>query len=349
MKESFSENILSAVRPSDIFTMNPSTLKTEAETYLSQLKPEAYRTIENFILAQKVKKLFAQAQEDLKLLESGERTSTLRFYSTQGKEFTFQFATAYPSKLGTMYDTPTHVIYSVKPQYKWYFDNYVQKTEAYPKVDRKIWQFVKYMLPKVINHFEEESGNFIIIIEKPSKMYSLRELLEYFGNQMKPEYIASIISRLYYFVSYIALSDLTHNAITVDNLFFAPGRLLEEGEAYTVEDMRIVGVFGGWFFSTYSNEQIKGMPSEIISIAPELVKKTGYSSYEVDELAIKRVARELAGDSTGTDLSHIPEPMRTWITSSTVRENAYEEFHRWKEVEKETFGGYRFIPMDISK
>lgn len=363
MKRFSTETILAASRPSDIFTMNPSTLKTEAETYLSQLKPEAYKTIEHFILTQKVKSLYREAQEELSLSSSFDVLSpTLRLCSKQGKTLIFHHTTAYPSKIGMMYDAPKHVIYSVKPQYQSYFDNYIQKTKNYPVVDRDIWRTVQYMVPKVTHHFEEEHGDFIIVLEKPCKMYPLREILDYFDGKMDSVYIASILTRLYYFVCYLGLIDIYHNAITVDNLFFSPGRFVEEGENFTVEDLRIVGVFGGWFFSTYSSEQARGMPKEVLSIVPSKVQATGYSTFEVDELAIKQVGRILVGEDSQTGLqtnhsqskdtpdSHsLPFLMKQWLTNINIHPNPYEEFHAWKKLEKDTFGPDRFIPMDISK
>jgi len=347
MKGLSHEDILTASRPSDIFTMDPSTLKSEAEEYLSRLKPEAYRTVENFILSQKIKTLFQQAREELSLIERGEETSTLHLCSTSGSVFNFGHVTAYPSKLGKMYDAPENVIFCIKPQYRKYYDNYLAKTRNYQKIDRKIWNVLQYMLPNVTAHFEEKSGELVIILKKPSKMYPLRELLEYFGNRMKPEYVASIITRLYYFVSYISLLDLNHNALTVDNLFFAPGRFIEEGEEFTVEDMRIVGVFGGWFFSTWSNEVIRGMPKQVKEIAPKITLINGYSSYEVDELSIRGLACELLGDPTAANLPNVPEPMKSWVTGKSIAKDAFEEFQTWKQVEKQTFNGYKFAHMDI--
>lgn len=348
MKTVSMENILSANRPSDIFSMDPCTLKTEADYYLSKLKPEAYRTIENFVLAQKVKSLFKQAEEELRLVQGDSSSNVLEFYSADGERFAFKDVTAYHSKIATMYDTPTYVIYNVPESYKHYFENYIVKTRSYPKVDKKIWKTVCYMLPNVTHYFKKDDGSFVAILKKPTKMYPLSELLDYFGGALKPEYIASIMSRLYYFSSYLSLVDLCHNALTVDNLFFSPGRVLGKNEAFTVDDMRIVGVFGGWFFSTSADQKVEGMPKEILSICPPIVKTTGYSSYQVDVLAIKQIARVLAGDPSGSNLSSVPEPMRKWITSKETNINAYEEFANWRKVEKETFGGYRFIPMDIS-
>ena len=157
-----------------------------------------------------------------------------------------------------------------------------------------------------------------------------------------------IIHRLYHFVAHMGLLGITHNAITVDNLFFAPGRRTKDGEAYRIEDLRFVGVFGGWFFTTSSDEKIKGMPREVFEIAPEEVKRMRYSSFEVDELAIKRVGRELLGDASGADLGATPEPMAQWLNNPRCKEDAYAEYAAWENTNRLAFGKRRFVDMDVS-
>ena len=243
-----------------------------------------------------------------------------------------------------MYITKEYVIYIVKKQFKKYYENYIQKTKHYSKPDKTIWNMVQYMVPNVEKSFECVDGDFAIFIKKPCEMYSLREILEYFEGGLKPEYVASILTRLYYFTCYMGLVEMNHNALMVDNLFFAPGREVEEGESYTIEDMRIVGIFGGWFFTTYLEEKMQGIPKEVYAIMPDECKKRGYSSFEVDELAIKALAKELLG----TEINNTPKPFLDWVNNKKIARDAYEEFCDWKKVIISSFGVHRFVNMDVS-
>ena len=131
----------------------------------------------------------------------------------------------------------------------------MDKVRALPKLDSNIWKITQHMVPHLSKNFIDSNGNLIIMIDKPYKfMYPLREILNYFNQSLKAEYVASILTRLYYFECYMDLIGMTHNGITIDNLFFAPGKFVEEDQDYTIDDLRIVGVFGGWFFSTWSDE-----------------------------------------------------------------------------------------------
>lgn len=345
MKRMSEDKIMSAIRPEDIFSMNPETIDKEKEEYIEQFKPEQYRTIQNFMLTKKVLLLYNQAVH--KLEKHGHNDydlGALCIKAKSGKEYKLHYISHSIFKLGEMYLTSQYVIYIVKSEYKKYYENYIEKTKRYSKPDKTIWNIVEYMLPNVEKHFETVDGDFVILVKKPCEMYSLKEILEYFDGSLKPEYVASMLTRLYYFTCYMGLVEMTHNAITLDNLFFSPGRRIEKGESYTINDMRIVGVFGGWFFSTYFEEKIKGMPKEIYDIMPAECKERSYSSFEVDELAIRKIARELLGE----EINNAPEPFFNWVNDTNIAKDSYEEFRKWEEVIKSSFGKHRFVDMDVS-
>lgn len=350
MKRKSAAEILSASRPRDIFTMNPDTIEQEKDEYIERFKPQDYKTIENFMVTQKVILLYRQALNEL---EDGRATENVRYSFTirskSGSTYEVHADYVYKAKIGDMYVTEKNVVFVIPPRNKSYYENYIEKTARFPKLNNKIWGQVEHMLPNVYKHFEDEDGNGIIVVTKPcKKMYPLREIWNYYGGKLSPEHVASIMTRLYAFVSYLGIVGINHNGITMDNLFFSPGRTVEEGESYTVEDMRIVGVFGGWFFATRGNENLKGVPSDVNEIMPRSCKESGYSSFEVDELSIKKLARELLGESSGRNLDGVPEPLVEWVNSDYIHKNAYEEFCAWEKARKLSFGKHRFVEMDVS-
>lgn len=344
MKRKSEQEIMVANRPEDIFTMDLKVIENEKEAYLEEFRPKEYRKIKDFMITKKVLLLYSQA---IAILEDGENKEDYKevcIKSTKGKQFKIHYMNHSSFRLGEMYITKEYVIYIVKKEFKKYYENYIEKTKHYSKPDRTIWNMVQYMVPNVEMNFECVDGNFAIFIKKPCEMYSLREILEYFKGGLKPEYVASILTRLYYFTCYMGLVEMNHNALMVDNLFFTPGREVEEGESYTIDDMRIVGVFGGWFFTTYFEEKLQGVPKEIYAIMPEECKNRGYSSFEVDELAIKTLAKELLG----TEIKNTPKPFLDWVNNKKIAKDAYEEFCDWKKVIISSFGAHRFVNMDVS-
>lgn len=350
MKRKSADEILSASKPKDIFTMNPDTIEQEKDEYIERFKPQDYSTIKNFMATQKVVLLYRQALEELKdRNEREENRYSFTIHSKNGSKYEVHAEYVYEIKIGKMYVTEKNVVFVITPKNKSYYENYIEKTVKFTKLDTKSWEKIEYMLPNVYKHFEDKEGNWIIVVTKPcKKIYPLREIWEYYGGKLSPEHVASIMTRLYNFVSYLGIIGLNHNGITMDNLFFSPGRTVEEGEDYTVEDMRIVGVFGGWFFTTRNNEKLNGVPRKVSEIMPQNCKKSGYSSFEVDELSIKRLARELLGDTTGENLDEVPEPLVKWVNSKDIQEDAYEEFCAWEKARKLSFGKHRFVEMDVS-
>ena len=350
MKCTSEEKIMSARSPNQIFTMNLSTLESEKDEYLEYFKPKAYSTIKNFLVAQKITMLYNEALNQLSG-DQGIETSDmyLKLIDSKGNEYEFNCTYISDIKIGNMYVTEENIIFVVESKYSRYYSNYISKLDSVGYMKNSVWEKMKYMIPNVSNHFQTDDGKFAIIVDKPTQIYPLREILNYFGGKLNPEYVASILTRLYYFACCLDVLGLNHNGLTVDNLFFAPGRTVEEGQSFSVDDIRIVGVYGGWFYTTKSeNEKIKGIPKEVFEILPEESRKYGYSSYKVDLLSIKAIARELLGGTEDDVFDNILKPLKDWINNPECKSNSYEEYVAWEKVIISSFGKHRFVEMDIS-
>ena len=90
------------------------------------------------------------------------------------------------------------------------------------------------------------------------------------------------------------------------------------------------------------------MPKDVYDSLPTRLKKQQYSSFEVDALAIKNVARQLLGDATGEDLGETPEPMKNWLNELTPKRNPYDEYVAWEKAMFQSYGKRTFVDMDVS-
>ena len=342
------EQILNASLPSDIFVMDEDTIERQYEEYMERFKPTDYNTIRNFVITQKITLLYRKALKQLGSKEYDMGQYNLVITDEDNNTLSFEADYVYDIKLGKMYVTEENIIFLVNKKHKKYYENYIAKTTKIPKLNKDIWSRTQYSFPNVTKHFKTIEGDYAIIVTKPCKIYPLREILNYFGGKLHHEHVAAIVNRLYYFECYMDIIGMQHNGITVDNLFFAPGRVVEEGESFTVDDMRIVGVFGGWFFTTSVDEKKTGMPKEVYESLPEKLRTQKYSSFEVDEHAIKRVARELLGDASGENLGDTPEPIKKWLNDPNIKRNAFNEYVFWEDVMHESYGKRRFVDMNIS-
>ena len=150
----------------------------------------------------------------------------LNLIEKDGESYDFDCQYVYDIKIGKMYVAENNIIFVIDRSKKQYYDNYVSKTRRFPKLDKNVWKTIQYMVPEVSKHFETIDGDFAIIVNKPCKIYPLKEILNYFGGKLRPEYVASMVNRLHNFVCYLELIGMNHNGITIENLFFAPGRIV---------------------------------------------------------------------------------------------------------------------------
>ena len=99
-------------------------------------------------------------------------------------------------------------------EYKKYYDNYLSKCNFERHAMKALWDEVKYYLPNITKTFETADGDFVIIVKKPhSKVYPLTSILEYFDGRIEPQYVASIMTRLYKSAIYFDLRGFSHNAL----------------------------------------------------------------------------------------------------------------------------------------
>ena len=344
--------ILNATSPREIFSMNPDTLEMEFEKYQEAYQPKAYSNIQNFIIMQKVTMLYRTAKEVLFEREEGsfgDGEGVLEYTAKNGRSFGHKYIHRANLKVSEMFVTDKQIIFVTPGSNRKYHENYLQKTRRFQRLDSDLWKQVELMLPKVVENVETTDGDLVIVLDKPSsRVYSMREILDFYNGKMHPRYVASILNCLYSLLTYFEIIGINYNAFTVDNLFFSPGRTTEIGKEYTIDDMRFVGAYGGWFFSTWSNEKIKGLPREIYDLLSPAEKAHGYSSFKVNALAIKQVARELLGDVSGGMLENTPIAMIEWLNSDSCEKNAYEEYCAWEQIKKASFGKSGFVDMDVS-
>lgn len=357
MKRVTEDLIKRAKSPWEIFSRDSDLIEQEKEEYLRRFKPQEYKKIENFILQQQVILLYQRGLEELNgSTHFGDHTLTVM--DTDGKEYRFTFQHIQEQRIGQTLTTRDHVIFVIHKDYKNLYDNYLAKCNFERHAMKSLWDEVKYYLPNIAKTFETADGDFVIIVKKlHSKVYPMTSILEYFNGRIDPQYVASIMTRLYKSAIYFDLRGFSHNALTVENLWFSPGRFINPGESIqSVEDVRVVGVYGGWFFATNNstlitglpNDPITALPAKIKQILPEEVLKFHYGSYKIDMLAIKQIGRELLGDISGKDLRNTPNPFVEWLNSSNVASNAGKEFEAWEKARDSSFGKHEFIEMHLS-
>ena len=351
------QEIMAANNPEQIFSMNPATLKEEFDAYCEQYSPDQkFHEIRNFVVTQQIKLLFKRAKERLSLeKEDSDNTSdVITLYSANGECIRFDYDYHINQRVCDTYSNDSQILMVIDSKYesKGLFSNYLEKIQdfvAHWKGKIPNWNDFQYSIPNIIKSFRTaDKTHYVLLIQKPCRMYPLREVLNYFDGRMNVKHVISIIKRLYNYACWIDVAGMNHNAICIDNIYFSPGNEVLPGSDYSVNDVRIAGLFGGWFFTTYKDEKVIAFPREIRDIVPDSVEKRGYSSFEVDMLSIKKVARELLGDVTGRNLFGVHSLLCEWFNKTTCEKNAYEEYAEFERICQEVFGKARFVDIDVS-
>lgn len=351
------QEIMKANLPQEIFSMNPDTIQDEFDAYCEQYRSnEKYHEIRNFVTTQQLKYLFKKAKEILsgKGYESLHEDSSIVLYASDSECIRFDYDCHLSQRICDTYinDQEILMVISSKMEESGFFSNYLDKVKDFIRFwkDENVnWNEFQYSVPNIVKTFRTmDKTKYVIVLKKPCRIYPLREVLNFFGGRMNARHVISIIKRLYNYVCRLDVAGMTHNAICLDNIYFAPGNEVMPGEKYSINDIRIVGLYGGWFFTTSKDEKLTALPMEVRDIIPEFVKKSGYSSFEVDMLSIKKVARELLGDVTGKNLYGVHSKLCNWFNKTTCEKNAYEEYSEFERICEEVFGKARFVDMDVS-
>ncbi len=348
------DTILNAKSPWEIYTRNPDIMKQEWQEYLRRYKNADSKKIENFIIWSNADFLYHRGLSELdgSLIEDEYTTVVV---DKSGVEHIYHHLFVSEQKICKTITTEEEVVFIGPANFRNYYRNYISKCNFELEVEPELYAEVKNYLPNVIQSFETQDGRLVIVLKKPHPhIYPLSSILKYYGGRLDPRYVASIITRLFKSAIYFDLRGFSHNAITVENIFFAPGRFINPGESTTVEDYRLVAIYGGWFFTTnnysettgFPNDKITGLPAKIKSIVPETILRYQYGSYQIDVLAIKQVGRELLGDITGKNLGDIPEAFANWLNSTDVRLNIIREFRNWEGI-RDTCFEHKFVEMEL--
>ena len=350
------QEIMSATKPEQVFSMIPSTLQEEFEAYTKMYNPnERFHEIRNFVVMQQLKLLFKKAKEIMQdyTLDEIEDGSTITLYSTSGDVLSFDYDNHINQRICDTYSNDSQILMVMDASWeeKGFFSNYLEKVnsfETYWRGRMDNWNNFQYSVPNVIKSFKtKDKTHYVLLIQKPCRIYPLRKVLDFFDGRMNVRHVVSIVKRLYLYACLIDIAGMTHNAICIDNIYFAPGNEVFPGKKWSVDDIRIVGLYGGWFFTTEKSEKVSAFPREIRDIIPDSVERTAYSSFEVDMLAIKKVAKELLGDVTGRNLFATHSLLCEWFNRTTCEKNAYEEFAEFERICESVFGKAKFVDIEL--
>ena len=328
--------ILSFQKPGDLFSA-PDAKKIKVE-YLNLCKkwhPDHNKLpIANQVMA-KINDLYFIAIKQVGR-NTWEQTNFIKIPLVNNKALDVHYRAVKEFELGRIYFCNEVIFYSIKKKYKDFFNNYLKIVNSFRYYNSNMREEVSKYLPQIILSSELRCGSFIIGVKKPSDVYLLRDILNYYNGNIQDRHIMWILSTMYNVCCYIDYSRLSHNGITLDNYFISPkyhsGMLL-----------------GGWWYSVNQEEKMIGVSSEIYNVLPESIKNKKLGNIVTDLESIKYIGKMLLGEKNGCGIRYnkkIPVPLRDWFLKPCSK-NAVEEYTNWKEVIIKSYGKREFYKMEI--
>ncbi|KLU73521.1 MAG: hypothetical protein RHS_0925 [Robinsoniella sp. RHS] len=330
------EQILSISKTGDLFPYGIDMIKARYKELVKVWHPDINCTPGAAEVYSRITELYREA---LKLSEAGawEKSNYILVSRRDDNEkIALNYDAAFDFELGTRYETKTRIAYVLGSDKKKYFENAVMRISGLKFQDEHMKADLSRFLPRILNAFQTKGGEYVILLEKPDHVISLKSVLAYFGGKLDDRHVAWIISRLCSLTCFLKYNKLVHNGININNCFISP-------------DNHSILLLGGWWYTTGENEKMIGTSRDIFSIMPVAAKEDKKSSSLTDLESVKLMGRQLFGEVNCRKLSmdlSVPEPFIHFLTGGSGRD-PYEEFVKWDRALNDSYGRRKFIHMEI--
>ena len=331
------EEILKATQPETVFPFaSKESIHSTFNKLVKQIHPDVCPGEEAKLAFIKLHELRDQA---LDRLYNGkwETPGTKMFKTKTSRDIQIYFRKKTNFELGVLYDGTFHQVFHIKKQYKDLFWRSEYNITHLPKyADAEMRKKMEDIVPDVVRAEALEDDSLIMSVTKPGNVLRLKDVVDYF-HSIDPHHVAWMVSRVLNIACWFQYCDIAHYGLTVDNLYIHP----------TNHD---VFVYGGWWYAHENGLTLKAVPQKVLDNTPKSLYEDKVATTEINQNLARMVGRELCGDVSGAHLLHdknIPKPMKDFLIYP-ASDNAIDDYKRWREVLKESFGPRKFINFDIT-
>lgn len=330
------EKILAMQKPGDLFSPDMSRMRSEYKNLAKIWHPDVHS--DNALAARVMSKINELHDEGIRLLQEGRwsKSNFVQFRSLDNRLHNITYLTAFPFELGHYYICNSMVVYAVNKQLQEFFDNYVDSVQKLRYADASMETEFKRFMPNIRTKFET-ADQFVVIVDKPTDVVSLRSVLQHYNRVLPDRHMAWILSSLYNIACFLYFNGIAHNGITLDNYFISPiqhnGMLL-----------------GGWWYATPFGQRMIGAPQNVHDIMSHKTKADKLATYTTDMDSIRQLGRQLVGDISGRSLRYnatIPKAILDWLLGASTK-NPIEEYVSWGNTLDVGYGKRKFVEMKVT-
>ncbi len=321
--------ILASDKCGDLFSNNADKAKEEFRALVKLYHPDRNKDSIAEEVFQKINELYNKA---VKMLEDGiwEESNSIRFIEkATGIGRTLNFLKECNFELGVQYISSTKMTYVLDEKNKKYYDNCLDRISKlrYDNTEMEK-EFSKYF-PKLVANFQTTDGKYVIVMEKTSDVFRLRDILDYYKGEMPDRHVAWIMSRLCNISCYLNHIGVSHNGISLENCFISP-------------QYHSVLVLGGWWYCVDQDEKMIGTQKQIYDMMSPIAKTNKIGSIVTDLESIKLIGRTLLGKAK------VPDDFNKWVNSGSSKSPS-KEYEKWDKALTGAYGARKFVKMEIEE
>lgn len=319
--------ILALTRCGDLFSRDRSKLDDEYRKLVKVFHPDRCKEPWANDVFVKITELYRQAEE---LLAQGkwEISNTVEFHLKDGKTYNVKYLTEHDFELGKTYIGRNNLWYVFAPSNRKYFDNAVKRMKSFQYVNDGMKKDLSRTLPNLKDSFETTEGEFVLHIDKPADVLYLKDVITYFNGNLPERHAAWMVSRLHNISCYLDFYHLSHNGISLDNVFICP-------------EFHQVVLLGGWWYAVEQGSKLIGTQRQIYDIMPIKSKTDKVGDIVTDLESIKLISRQLF-----SNINTVPDAIKHWMNGGSAGK-ATEEFQKWDEALDKSWPR-KFIKLELS-
>lgn len=318
--------ILKAGTCDDLFTNDPVKAKAEYRTYAKEIHPDICKDERANEAMEKLNVLYKQAS-DCFASHSWIETNRIVLSDRFGKVISVKYRAKTDFELGVRYVCDSAVCYVFNPEAKKFAENAFKRIRELRYRDEKMKEEMARFMPEVRIYSALSDGRKILVIDKTEDLIPLDLVLESCGSLIDARHAAWMISRLCNISCYLSYSNLSHNGLTLANIFISP-------------QFHSAALLGGWWYAVPIGQKMIGTSKDVYKNMPTTVKTSKCGHQVTDFEAVKYIGRTLIRGK------QVPDAMERWLNAGSP-DKAVELYEKWDKALIDAFGKRKFVKLEI--
>lgn len=240
-----------------------------------------------------------------------------------------RFLRAHRFELGQACICGSAVLFVTEPDGEDFRRAFLRALRSFPFQGSRMQREIAPVLPILRSQGRLADGRGYLVLEKAPSLIRLRDLLRHCGGSIEGRHVAWMVSRLLGICCYLSYAELTHNDLSLDNLYVDPAR-------------HGLALLGGWWYAAAPGTRLLGLPQRTVSSLPAWLPAGPRADPRLDLIQVRTLALELLGPRKDA-----PAALEAWC-AGTVGPSALETHAEWtKAVLPACYGPRAFVELPV--